>query len=165
MGYQRLSEIFCLVERSPSTDHYTAPIFGEQCGVDKQPLTDPAGKLFPRNEDAAFAKANLAVSSDSCSYLQQIDSRSIYAQLHYWHLRQQQVTFPTSVVAADSWWRYDPKLDVFGDEYQVRLQKVNAALIAAGVDSCPTKCMSLNPRLGGCNETSRCGVPYVRPVR
>ena len=33
----------------------------------------------------------------------------------------EQVTFPTSVVAADSWWRYDPTLDVMGDEYQVSL--------------------------------------------
>lgn len=113
------------------TDHYTAPTFGEQCGVNKQPLTNPAGKLFPRDEDAAFAMANLGV------------------------------TFPTSVVAADSWWRFNASLDVTGPEYQARLQKVNAALIAAGVESCPSKCMSLNPKLGGCNETARCGVPIV----
>ena len=77
------------------------------------------------------------------------------------------VTFPAAVIAADSWWRYDPALSggavATNSTYRQRIADVNARLIAAGVDSCPTSCM-WNPHSdGGCNETSRCGVDYVHP--
>lgn len=118
-------------EVSVWTDHYTAPELGMQCGVDKGPQTNPAKALFPRSQDAAFAKSTLAV------------------------------TFPATVVAADSWWRYEKNLDVNGDQYQARLVAINARMSAAGVDGCPSSCMMKVPSQGGCSETHRCGVPYV----
>jgi hypothetical protein len=120
-------------EVSVWTDHYTAPVYGLQCGVDPGPQTNLAAALYPREQDAAFAKSTLGV------------------------------VFPKVVVAADSWWRYDAALDVTGQAYQKRLAGINARLVAAGVDGCPAKCMGLNPQLGGCNETARCGVPYLQP--
>ena len=71
------------------------------------------------------------------------------------------VTFPGAVVAADSWWRYDAGLDVEGEEYTARLAAVNAKMIAKGVDGCPTDCMLAGDLSTGCNETARCGVPYI----
>ena len=76
-------------------------------------------------------------------------------------MRAQGVTFPGAVIAADSWWNYQADLDVTSAQYKKRLAAVNEKLKAAGVDGCPTKCMWSGPTLGGCNETARCGVPYV----
>eukprot|EP01045_Picozoa_sp_COSAG04_P015866 COSAG04_NODE_1285_length_7373_cov_52.336954_6_plen_78_part_00 len=73
----------------------------------------------------------------------------------------QGVTFPGAVIAADSWWNYQADLDVTSAQYKKRLAAVNEKLKAAGVDGCPTECMWGGPALGGCNETARCGVPYV----
>ena len=97
--------------------------------------TNPAAALFPRQEDAAFAKSTLGV------------------------------TFPAAVIAADSWWRYDPHLlgpnIAANASYRRRLADVNARLVAAGVDGCPTACM-WEPHAGaGCNETARCGKLYA----
>ena len=125
-------------EVSVWTDHYTAPTFGKQCGVDSGPQTNQAKALFPRSEDAAFAQSALGV------------------------------TFPGAVIAADSWWRFDASLlgkkAQASSAYRKRLAKINARLIAAGVDSCPTECM-WKPHAGaGCNETHRCGKPYLAPL-
>ena len=122
-------------EVSVWTDHYTAPVYGLQCGVESAAQPNPAKRMYPRSEDAAFGKSTLGV------------------------------TFPAAVIAADSWWRYDPALHqsklVSNAAYRKRLAEVNARLVAAGVDSCPTSCMWAPHSHGGCNETSRCGVDYV----
>jgi hypothetical protein len=112
------------------TDNYDPFGFGQHCGVSSAPHLNPAGRLYPRSEDAAFASSTLAIM------------------------------FPGAVVAADAWWRFDPSLDVSGDAYTARLAQANAKLRAAGVDGCPSDCMLRTDLHGGCNQTARCGVPY-----
>lgn len=89
----------------------------------------PAIRLFPRSADATFERSTLGV------------------------------TFPAAVVAADSWWRFDPTLDVEGGPYKKRIADINERLHAASVDGCPDSCC-WEPDLTGCNQTHRCGSPY-----
>jgi hypothetical protein len=58
-------------------------------------------------------------------------------------------------------WRFEPGLDVRGKEYMERLSRINERMHTAGVDGCPTSCMA-ETDLRGCNQTHRCGVPYMK---
>ena len=139
------------------TDHYTAPKLGLQCGVDAGPQPNPAKALFPRTEDDAFAQSTLVSRHGTVSWAAPLPPAKSAGAGRC----AQGVTFPGAVIAADSWWNYQADLDVTSAQYKKRLADVNEKLKGAGVDGCPTKCMWSGPALGGCNETARCGVPYV----
>lgn len=115
------------------TDHYTAPApIGYQCGSDTRHPPPTAAALYPREVDAQFAASTMAV------------------------------TFPFALIAAGAWWHYDPVVDPSSSDFRKRILAANDHLISLGVDACPTRC-ALDPTTStGCNETHRCGIPYIR---
>jgi hexosaminidase len=104
-----------------------------QCGSDDRHPPPIAAALYARERDAQFAASTTAT------------------------------TFPFSLVAAGSWWHYDASMDPKSDEFRRRILDANEKLISMGVDACPTKCALSPTESAGCNETHRCGVPYVSP--
>ena len=71
------------------------------------------------------------------------------------------VTFPYTLVAAGSWWNWDPTVDPTSSEFKAAILEANSALVKDGIKVCPSEC-GLLPSTGmGCNETHRCGKPYI----
>lgn len=86
----------------------------------------PVGsKMFPPEQDAAF-------------------QRSVGGMI-----------WPRGFVAAASYWNWDNKTDPASPAFVKSIWKLNDALQARNLSTCPTNC--------SCDEVSACGKPYIPP--